>query len=226
MLVCEELFLLLTTTEGTAEPWVSNQDKALSGALLIDLVTSGQVTFSGKGKDPRVVAAADDSAGDSDTSEPVLDFGLDALRSHKSYRASTVVAASWFSPRKAIARHLADLGVVEIQGEKLLGLVPERYPASDTSLESSIRERLAGVLQGNRTASPEDIAILSLLDQIGASGRVLAKESGDLSGRALRNRIKEIMASGFEGDASLMAVRKAIDSLQAAISGAAIGSIG
>lgn len=225
MLICEELFLLLTTKEGSADPWVANQGQVLSGALLVDLVQDGWVGFEGDGSDPHVVITKGLHA-EAFPGNPVLASGIEALSSRKPVRASVLVASGWFSPRATIATQLAASGIVTIEAPKALGLVLERYPKADEAPEQAIRARLSTVLHGQRDASPSDAVILALLQQVGAVGRVLAEQVRPLKGGALREKIKEITTKTLDENVAVGAVRRAVDSLQAVISGAAIGGIG
>ena len=50
MLICQEMFLLLTKDNGKQEDWVSNNEAALRATVLTDLLLGGHVELGEKKK--------------------------------------------------------------------------------------------------------------------------------------------------------------------------------
>ncbi|WP_029088334.1 GOLPH3/VPS74 family protein [Brevibacterium album] len=155
MLICEDLFLLLTTDEGGTEPWVSYRDYGLAAGLLADLTLAGCVDVEpgrwgqGSAKVSLAAEAGSASAGEALRAQaPPLAFGLEALSGRKPTPVSTLVTASWFNPRQAIVEGLVRQGIVDVVEKRMLGLVPEKHPTLNPQPEADTRARLLAALRG------------------------------------------------------------------------------
>ena len=62
MLICEELFLLLTKDSGAFESYGGNDQLGLRGAILLDLVLAGRLSLS-PDKHPRLTAYSSSTFG-------------------------------------------------------------------------------------------------------------------------------------------------------------------
>ncbi|GAA2097279.1 MULTISPECIES: GOLPH3/VPS74 family protein [Brevibacterium] len=231
MLICEDLFLLLTTDEGGTEPWVSYRDYGLAAGLLADLTLAQCLTVEpGRWGGTKVSLAAEaDPASTAALREqsPPLAFGIEALADRKPTAVSTVVVAGWFNPRQAIVDGLTERGIVGVVGKRMLGLVPEKHPTLDARPEADTRARLLAALQGARPAAA-DALILSVLKSLGAAPHVLKAEleaAGMRRGQA-HKRIDELTeALPVEASAGGKAVASAIAGIQAAIGAAVAASV-
>lgn len=221
MLISEELSLLLTTPQGTPDPWIPNQNTALGGALLTDVIVSGHVEFDGD-KNPHVDLVSSTSKHTVAFDHPVITFGIDALASRRRLRAEHVVGASWFNPRKIIGHHLAQQGIVDV----LHGFGMECYPANDETPRTQLQQRLTAALTAPQNPTMHDAVLLALLHQINGITRALPEAARDLPRAKIRQRVTAIAASdhGVES-AAFTAVKRSIDTLQAVIAGAASSAV-
>lgn len=210
MLITEDLFLLLTTDEGKTEGWGTQKGYGLAGAVLADLVVAERISF-GDEKDPRVSVLSG-----APTDNRVLDAALARVAEKDGKKASSLVQDRKLNPEANVAAELARRGIVAIEEKQLLGLVPARYPVLDSTPEREVRERLRVVLSGG-TPTEHEATLLSILQGLDVAHKVLAEESGGLSKRDLKARIKQISDS-LPGSA----VAKAVQNLNTAMMVAAI----
>ncbi len=210
MLITEELFLLLTTDRGKVEG-SSQRGYGLAGAVVTDLVLAGRAELS-EDRDPRVQVRSREPLGDS-----ILDPALARLAEKNGRKLSTLVADGKLNPEGNVVRRLADQGVIQVQGKKLLGLAPARYPVVDDRPERATRERLRTVL-ADGTATPHDATLLSILQGLGVAAQVLKAESGNLGKKELKARIAQISRDCEAGPA----IKKSLDALNAALIAAVV----
>ncbi len=83
----------------------------------------------------------------------VLDPALTRLAEKDGKRLSSLVADGRLNPERSVAQRLAELGVVQVEEGKMLGLKPARYPVINPGPERAVRERIRSVLSGG-TAGP------------------------------------------------------------------------
>lgn len=212
MLICEELFLLLTTDEGTKENWGAYQSYGLTAALVADLVVADRLAL-GAEKDPSIQVLSTEPLGDR-----VLDPGLEEIAARDGKAVSSVITGSRFDPTDDIVAALAARGVIGIEPKRWLGLVPAKYPMLDDRPEVAVRRRLAGVLQGRRPASVADVTLLSVLCGMDMDHTVLAEESGELSKRELKDRIEHLTPDEATGPV----IRRSVEAMTVAITTAVI----
>ena len=156
MLICQEMFLLLTKDNGKKEA-VTNNETALSAGLFSDLLMHDAVGISAKNK----VHATDKKP-----EHPVLAWAWDGLHERRTSSVKTLLQARWFSPREKIAQDFRDHGQLEIEDAAWWQLGGDRYIMTDTALEDEVRERLAAVLDGTQNPSIKDMIILDILREV------------------------------------------------------------
>lgn len=213
MLITEELFLLLTTDEGKTEGWGTQKGYGLAGAVLADLIVAERISF-GAEKDPRVSVISLEPTGNR-----VLDAALVRVAEKDGKKASSLVQDRKLNPEAHVAAALAARGIIAIEEKQLLGLVPARYPVLDSTPEREVRERLRVVLAGG-TPTEHEATLLSILQGLEVAHKVLAAESGGLSKRELKVRIKQI-----SDDLPGSAVAKAVQNLNTAVMVAIVPAI-
>lgn len=201
-----EIFLLLTNDEGGAASWGTQTGWALSAATIADLVIAERVAL-GEEKDPRVRVVDPTPTG-----RPVLDKVLSRIVEKDGKKLSTLVQDSKVTPEDEVVEGLVADGVVGVVPKKLFGLVAEKRPTLDPRPERELRERLRVVLAGGRPTAT-DATVLAILQALSVAKKILADEVGELSGKQLKARIEEASGEVAVG----VAVKRAIDSLNAAI---------
>ena len=212
MLICEELFLLLTRDDGRKEGSAMRSYGVAAGGVM-DLLLRERLTLS-EHKDPRVGLTGTGPTGDA-----LLDSALDRLAQKRDgRRLSSVITDSKLVPEQQIAENLAARGILSVEKGGLFGLVPARYPALDGQPEQEIRGRLRDVLSGARKPDPADATVLAVLQGLDMARKVLREESGGLSGRDLKRRIQELTAGNEAG----AAVKRAVDALTAVLVSSAV----
>lgn len=217
MLISEELFLLLTTGRGTPEPWVPHQNIVLGGALLTDLAVGGHITLDEE-KNPRARLAHEIADANGSSAHPVIRFGIEALASRPTYRATHLVSASWFNPRTVIGRQLAQQGITDAVRE--FGI--ERYPTRDGAPRTALQNRLTEALTATAKPALNDVVLLTLLQQINGITRAVPEPTSTMSRADLCARIHAINKTANQNNSRITeAVGSAIRALQAVLAGAA-----
>lgn len=184
MLICEELFLLLTSADGSRKA-SSSRSFGLVAAVVTDLVVRGSVTLS-TDKDPQATVTDPTPLGD-----PVLDPALARLTAKDNRRMSATLRDGHLNPEKAIAASLAARGVVTIDQRSFLGVTWNKYPEGNPTPELQLRHRLDAVLHG-WTPTLADVALLSILEGLNAVPIVLSQETAGMSRREVKARIRDL----------------------------------
>lgn len=219
MLIAHDLLLLLLDDDtGKTVSWLSQPDKALAGAVVIELAARGLVDVSDDGKLVVRAGAAPE--------EPVLRRGLDLVRDKEGKKPDAVLGPLAKDLRDELADDLVAAGILRREERKVLGLFrTERLPANDDSYEATLRVRLGEVLAG---AAPDHRTgpVIALLHAMDALPQVL-----DLADKkAAKARAKEIAEGEWADDvvrASVKAVQSAVFyAVLAGPGGAAAGSGG
>jgi len=201
-----EVFLLLTNDEGGPASWGTQTGWALSAATIADLLIEERVVLDEQ-KDPRVrVIDA------TPTGRAVLDKVLARIVEKDGKRLSTLVQDRKLDPEAEVVQRLVSDGVVEVVPARLLGLIPTKRPTLDPLPEREIRERLRSVLAG-APPSATDATLLAILQGLGVAKKVLAAESKGMSAKDLKRRVAQASDEVAVG----VAIKRAIDSLNAAI---------
>lgn len=206
MLICEELFLLLTRDDGKPESAFTSPGYGYAAAAITDLVLAGRVDLSDD-DDPRVTVVDP-----SPTDNRLLDEALARVREKDGKKLSSLVTDGKVAPEKRIAESLERAGVVRVEEGRMLGFVPDRRPAVDPAPERHLRERLRVALQG-REVTPHEATLLSILSALELAPKVLQEETVGMSRKEVKARIKEVTAEVEAGDA----VRKAVATMNTVI---------
>ena len=207
MLICEELFLLLTKDSGKPESRMTYPNYGLTGALLTDLLLAGRVSLT-EDRSPRVYIVNSEPTG-----HPVLDWALTVLPAKDGKRFSSLVSWGKLNPTRNIAQSLEAAGVVRIYTGGLFGSLNPSYPTLDPVPERQLRARIDGALRGVQPPTGADIALLSILQALGVAPTVLPQQETGLSRGELKRRIKEIVGENPVG----RAVQRAVEAVTMAI---------
>ena len=205
MLICEELFLLLTKDSGAFESYGGNDQLGLRGAVLLDLILAGRLSLS-PDKRPRVTVL--DA---SPTGHAALDEALAVLPAKNGKGLSSLIGWGGLKPRDAVAAQLQDAGVIERTGGGLFGLAT-RFPTRDAG-----PERLSAVLHGERPATHADIALLGILQGMGLAAKVLPPAQTGLGRGELKRAIKGLRAAGGPENAVAGTVQSVLAGIDAVV---------
>lgn len=219
MLICEELFLLLTKDDGMPESLGVYKPYGMGGAVIGDLMLAGRLELE-DGDDPRVRVRSAEPTGN-----PVLDRSLARIVERDGKRLSTLLMDRRVNPEKAVVSSLADARIITIRPRKILGLMPERHPVVDPAPERAIRARLAGVLAGDEPR-PADVVLLTLLQGVGHASKVLREEVGKLSPAELEERIDTVADRLPDADAIGRTITQMTGALVGSLAVAANGGDG
>lgn len=208
MLLAHDLLLLLLDDEsGKLSSSMSAPDKALAGAVLIELALNGAIDVGGEQdavKRGRVkVSSAKVPA------HPVLRSAAEIVRANEGRKPDHVLGPISKGLREELADELVRDGILRRQEKRVLGLFPvERLPAADSAHEDALRADLTAVLTGQRGPDERTGPLISLLSAMDAVTRVLDVPDA----RAAKRMAKEIA----KGDWAAAAVRRAVEAVQSA----------
>lgn len=212
MLICEDLFLLLTKDSGAREGGADTL--GLKGAVLVDLMLLGRVRLSDD-KRPRIHVVDASPVG-----HPALDQALQEVIRKDGKRLQSVLGSNRIRARENISTTLEAAGVIERTTGGLFGL-STRYPTLDPTPELETRGRLASVLRGDRVASAQDLTLLSILQALGMAHRILPTSQTGLGRGDLKRAITSLHLPGQPGDAVAEAISSVISATTTAIVSAA-----
>lgn len=216
MLIAEDLLLLAYDDEtGKSVIDGTRLEYGLAGALLLELSVLGKVSVAGPGeavKRDRLVVRDATPAGDD-----VLDHALAELADDEGKKPKNVLGSLRKGLRGRLLDRLAGRGLLRQQSGTVLGIFPTtRWPAADASHEAAVRQRLQDVLVTGLAPDPRTAALVSLLLAVDGLRKVVPSEDR----RAVKRRAQEIA----EGDWAADAVKKAVQEVQAAVTGAILAS--
>lgn len=198
--------------------WYSALDYGLVGSLLLDLVLQGKLEIDNDNRVIGAISALRNSAGTAgNTGNEFLDQRLsEVLASSRPQTARFWVTRwrrryRWFQP--IVLQNLVDLGVLERQEQRILGLFPtQRYFLTDESIQHEIVQQVrAAVLEGagldSRTAALISLmqashltdAVFRLEERPEARSRMRAISEGELVGKAVSKAIFTIQAATLLG---------------------------
>ncbi|GLY14430.1 GPP34 family phosphoprotein [Kineosporia rhizophila] len=217
LLICEEVFLLLTTDAGVREGFGTQRGIGLTAAVIADLAALGRVTAE-EDKEHRVHVTDPTPTGDA-----LLDETLARLGQRDGDKFAQLVRDRKLNPEAAVGKRLAEAGILGLQDARLGGLVPAKHPTLDPAPEQDLRARLRTALTGG-AATDRDLSILSILVGLGVHKTVLGPDLPEVSARELRDRISELGAASPAGDAVASAIRTISVAVAAAGAMGAIGS--
>lgn len=206
--LAEDLLLLLLEDEtGRLIADGTSTDNALAGAVLVDLVNAGRVRAEDK-----KLHVMDTSS----LEEPVLEASLARMSEKAPMHPQRAVELLDSHVRRNVLDQLVARGLVRQEKSKVLGLFPRsKWPAVDSAHEDAVRAKLTAVLVDGAEPDGRSGALISLLYAIDAVPKVV---EGDK--RKLKARAKVIS----QGDWASTAVRKAVESVNAAVTAAIVAS--
>lgn len=170
MLIAEQLFLLLTTDSGRAEPWATYRSFALRAGVLMDLAAARAVTVT-PGKRAKVLPGPETPANPT----PAEAEMLARVQRRPGRRAQAHIVDQRFRPR-LIAEPLVEQGVLERRRRGFWFVRWSDYPVRDTSAEDLLRARLQQVVHGQAQETVGEGIVLLFLHTIGAHRSVLKDE--------------------------------------------------
>ncbi|MEV6243974.1 GPP34 family phosphoprotein [Lentzea sp. NPDC051838] len=197
----EDLMLLfLDETDGRVLMDTTSIHNALAGAVLVELVKSGQVAFEEDGKKLSVV----------DPTPLPNEFLQESLtRLTKPMKPQQAVEKLRHHVRENVMEQLRGRGVLTLEKTKMLGIFPTKsYVINDVEAVSELRDLVGNVVLGNREPDERSGALISLLYAVKALHKVF---DGDK--RAMNARAEQIAAGDWAGTA----VKKSMEAVQAAI---------
>ncbi|WP_219418426.1 GOLPH3/VPS74 family protein [Pseudonocardia nigra] len=202
--ITEDLVLLLLRPD-TGRPVVDSTslDRAIGGALLLDLSTRDRVTADREDAKARLTLTNAAPTGD-----PLLDAALARL-GPAPLKAQKAVERLARKTREPVLERLAERGLVRRERTRPLGLFPlTSWPAVDASARKELRGRVAAVLLDGKAPDQHLALLISLLHAVKAEHKVV-----DGPRRELRARAKEVA----QGDWAGQAVQKAVQAVQASV---------
>jgi Golgi phosphoprotein 3 GPP34 len=205
MTLAEDLVLLLLDPRtGRAVVDSTSLDRAIGGALLLDLSTRERITADGGGARARlsVVDAAP-------TGDPLLDTAL--ARLDKPVRAQKAVERLARGTRTPVLERLADQGLVRHERNRLLGILPiSTWTPGHAAQE--LRGRVAAVLRDGAQPDQHLALLISLVHAVKAEHKIV-----DGPRRQLRARAAEVADGEWAGQAVRKAVQAVHTSVMAAV---------
>ncbi len=217
MLIAEDLLLLLTDDEnGKLAASSSEVDVAVGGAMLVELTLLGRVDVAGPDEDVRKgrLVVTDRTP----TGDALLDEALARVARKEGKKPEDVVGSLAKKMRERLYDRLADQGILREEQGRVLGIFPTtRWPAGQSQHEDAVRTRLESALRNGLAGDPRTGALISLLSALGATHKVVDPATLGLTKHQLKDNAKRI----GEGAWASAAVRKAIDSMNAAVAVAA-----
>jgi hypothetical protein len=215
MLIAEDLLLLLYNDE-SGKPITGNPglDYSLAGAVLIELTLLGKVDIATAGEDVKKgrLKVLDTSP----TGDAILDERLVFLAEKSGKKPRDLMGKLSKRLRDQLLAQLAERGILEADKEKVFGLFPvTRWPAKDARHEAGVRSRLENVLKLGTQPDERTAALVALLSALNVVPKVVTDA---VDKKALKRRAKEIAESGW----AAVAVRKAVQEVQAAVTAAIV----
>ncbi|MBD2108200.1 GPP34 family phosphoprotein [Nodosilinea sp. FACHB-13] len=206
------LLALNPQTGKTRFSWYSALDYGLVGSLLLDLVLQGKLEIN---NDNRVIGAIS-----SNTSNEFLDQRLSEVLASSRPRTARFWVTRWRRRYRGIQtivlQNLVDLGVLERQEQRILGLFPtQRYFLTDESIQREIVQQVRAAVSEGIGLDSRMAALISLMQASHLSDAVFGPEERPEA----RSRIKAIAREELVGQA----VSKAILTIQATTLGAING---
>ncbi len=211
--ITEDLVLVLLHPEaGRAVVDSTSLDRAVGGALLLDLATRQRIAADGDGTRARIrVVDA------TPTGEPLLDDALSRLAGDV-LRAQKAVERLARRTRRQVLERLVERGLVRRERSRLLGIFPvTTWPPVDAGHAKELRARVAAVLRDGAEPDQHIALLISLVHAVKAEHKVV-----DGPRRQLRARAAEVAAGDWAG----IAVRKAVQAVQSSVMVAVTASAG
>lgn len=217
-ILTEDLVLLLLHPE-RGRPVVDSTslDRAIGGALLLDLALRERISADRDNAKARLSVV-----GAGPTGDPLLDDALARLAG-RTLRAQKAVERLARRVRTPVLERLVLRGLVHRDRSRILGIFPFTTWLPATAVANDLHARVTAVLRDGAQPDQRTALLISLLHAVKAEHKVV-----DGPRRQLRARAKEVASGEWAG----AAVRKAVEAVQAgamaavAAGGAAAGSGG
>jgi hypothetical protein len=216
--IAEDLVLLLLDPDsGRSAVDSTSLDRAIGGALLLDLSARGRVTAEGGSAKARLAVADATPTGDA-----LLDDALARLAG-APMKAQKAVEKLARRTRGPVFDRLVERGLVQRERSRVLGLIPvTTWPAADAGPAKELRGRVAAVLREGEQPDQHLALLISLLHAVKAEHKVVEGQR-----RELRARAEEVAQGDWAGPAVRQAVRSVQIGVAVAVSAAAgAGSAG
>jgi hypothetical protein len=213
-LTAEDLLLLLLDDE-SGKPVVDDTrlSRVLAGALLVELALDERISPATEGnatKGGRLVVRNSQPSGDQ-----LLDRAVSTLNASKPMKPVKAVEKLQKGVRQDVLSRLASEGLVREERGRALGIFPTRHwPAEDLAHGARLRAELSKVLVHGLEPTQRTAALASLLSAVDAVPKVVPSDDR----RAVKRRAKEIA----EGEWAGVAVRKAVEAVNAAVATAVV----
>ncbi|NBD37053.1 MAG: hypothetical protein GVY10_00595 [Verrucomicrobia bacterium] len=179
-------------------------DYGLAGAILADLTRAGRIEVTDDGVkvlDPKPVHSVPEDLGLRKLVEGEVE-SLGAVLSH--------LAGDSHQLRQQVIGHLVEKGVLKEENKEILWVFHySRYPLADPLAESSVKQRVRGIVMKGEELTMRQSVLISLL-QACQLGRILFTEE---EWRNCRERVEEIARNDKIGSA----VMKCLQEIQRAI---------
>lgn len=211
MTTLAEDFALLIVDPATGKPLIDGTafDRAIGGALLLDLAVAGRVAVTGSGAKARIAAIG------GPTGDPLLDAASERL-GQKERRAAAAVERLSSKLRAATFARLVDAGTLAEEKGRVLGVIPTTtWRFTDARAREAVQRGVAAVLTGKAEPDERQAGLVSLLHAVKAEHKVV-----DGPRKQLRARSREIA----EGEWAGSAVTQAVQAVQATIMAAVVAS--
>jgi len=212
-LLAEDLLLLLLDDE-TGKPVRESTrlDRALAGAVLLELALAGRVAPADESRPGGPLQVRTGPAPD----DPVLVDALARL-GDRPVRAPRAVEKLVRGLRPRLLDRLVQAGTLTETRATVLGLFPvRRWPTARPEREAEVRAGLVRVLVDGAEPDQRSAALISMLVAIDAVARVVPVDDR----RALVRRAREVAQGEWAG----VAVRKAVDAVNAGLVAAVVAS--
>lgn len=208
--LAEDLALLLVDP-ATGKPVVDGTafDRAIGGALLLDLAVAGRVAVTGSGAKARIAAIG------GPTGDPLLEAASERLGT-KERRAAAAVERLSSKLRPATFARLVAAGTLEEEKGRVLGVIPTTtWRFTDPAPRTALQRGVAAVLTGKAEPDERQAGLVSLLYAVKAEHKVV-----DGPRKELRARAKKVADGEWAGSA----VSQAVQAVQATIMAAVVTS--
>jgi hypothetical protein len=206
----EDLVLLLLDPEtGRAVVDGTSLDRAIGGALLLDLALRERISADGGGARARLHLRDPAPTGDA-----LLDEAASRLAGNP-VRAQKAVERLARRTRTPVLERLVERGVVRRESSRVLGVFPSTTWPSTDGTGKELRGRIAAVLRDGAQPDQHVALLISLVHAVKAEHKVV-----DGPRRQLRARAAQVA----EGDWAGAAVRKAVQAVQTSVMAAVTAS--
>lgn len=212
----EELFLLsLREKKSTVGlPYSTAMPYALGGAMLAELVFSGQIQID---KDKRVWLINDAQPLEDKRLTELLDMIRESAKPRKITHWIITIAGKGKKLEKKLLGELIAQGILKEEEKKILWVIPyTEYSQQDASAKYLRKQHLRDIVLAGKAVDQQSVALLSLLKAIDLLNHLFTPDEIKAAG----NRVDEIIKDESIGKA----VIETVDSISSAAVAAALAS--